>query len=282
MSLSAASGDTGELRSVELLSSVQRRASLELSFEPVLAELRHWEDHPAYWRLGLTARQEGQALLLQRLSKGSGKELWLCLMCSENVEYQADERGGLGSLSRPFVKARVRLSLEPGKSCRLLFALCVGVSRQEALAAAQRILYGEKLLQASMAGAAAVHLGMSPEELGAAMDMVLSLWQNRLYRAAPRRELWRYGVSGDLPIICCEGDSPDSEKLLRRFCLLKSCGLNADLIYLSDQQGNTSSPCWDVCSPYSPRWAWRPLWAVRGAYTCCPAPPAPWWRAAAP
>lgn len=242
MSLSAASGDTGELRSVELLSSVQRRASLELSFEPVLAELRHWEDHPAYWRLGLTARQEGQALLLQRLSKGSGKELWLCLMCSENVEYQADERGGLGSLSRPFVKARVRLSLEPGKSCRLLFALCVGVSRQEALAAAQRILYGEKLLQASMAGAAAVHLGMSPEELGAAMDMVLPLWQNRLYRAAPRRELWRYGVSGDLPIICCEGDSPDSEKLLRRFCLLKSCGLNADLIYLSDQQGEYQQP----------------------------------------
>ncbi len=242
MSISAAAADIGELRSIELQSSRQCRSCLELGFEPVLAELRHWEDHPAYWRLGLTARQEGQALLLRRLPKDSGRELWLCLMCSETAEYQADAGGGLGSLSRPYVKVRIRLSLEGGRNCRLRFALSIGGSSQEALASAQRILYSEKPSQGSMAGAAGVHLGMSPEELGAAMDMVLPLWQNRLYRAAPRRELWRYGLSGDLPVICCIGDSPDSDKLLRRFCLLKSCGLNADLVYFSDQQGEYQQP----------------------------------------
>ena len=87
-----------------------------------------------------------------------------------------------------------------------------------------------------------MHLGMSQEEVGAAMEQVLPLWKNRLSAAAPRRELWRYGISGDLPILCCEGNSPDSEKLLRRFCLLKSCGLNADLIFFSDEQGEYQQP----------------------------------------
>ena len=242
MSVSAAAGDTGELRSIELQSAQRRRVRLELNFEPVLAELKRWQDHPAYWRLGIIARQEGQALLLRRLPKGSGREFWLCLMCSEAVEYQADAGGGLGSLSRPYIRACVQLSLTEGDGCRLCFALCAGASREEALDAAQRILYGEKAPLSSMVGAAAVHLGMSPEELGSAMDMALPLWRNRLHRAAPRRELWQYGLSGDLPIISCDGDDPDGSKLLRRFCLLKSCGLNADLVFFSNQQGEYQQP----------------------------------------
>lgn len=242
MSISVAPGDTGELRCFELQSSRRCQPWLELSFEPVMAELSRWLDHPAYWRLGFTARQEGRALLLHRLPKDSGRGLWLCLMCSEAAEYQAQAGGGLGALSRPLIKAGLRLELEAGKSFQLRFALCVGSSSQEALAAAQRILYSEKPFQASMVGAAGIHLGMSQEEVGAAMDMVLPLWQNRLYRAAPRKELWQYGVSGDLPIICCDGDSPELAKLLRRFCLLKTCGLNADLIFFDSQPGEYQQP----------------------------------------
>ncbi len=242
MSVSAATGDIGELRCLELQGSQRRQVRLELSFQPILAELSHWEDHPAYWKLGITAEQEGQALLLHRLPKDSGRGLWLCLLCSDEAEYQGDAKGGLGSLSQPLVRVGVKLLLDEGKSCSVRFALCVAAFREEALAAAQRILYSDKGAQASMAGAAAVHLGMSPEEVGAAMSMVLPLWQNRLYRSAPRLDLWQYGVSGDLPIICCQGDSPESEKLLRRFCLLKSCGLNADLIFFSDQQGEYQQP----------------------------------------
>ena len=54
-------------------------------------------------------------------------------------------------------------------------------------------------------------------------------------------ELWQYGISGDLPIICCDGRAAETEALLRAFCLLKSCGMDADLLFFSDEHGNTGS-----------------------------------------
>lgn len=242
LSVSAASGDCGELRSVELRSQDSRDLELELSFEPILAESGPYHDHPAYWRLGLIAEQEGRALLLHRLPKGNIRSLWLCLLCSHSCKYRADAGGALGPLSQPLVKAAVSLNLEAGKSSILRFALCVSPDRAEALAGAQRILYSENGSRGSMAGAAALHLGMSREELGSAMDMVLPLLRNRLGSAVPRRDLWQFGLSGELPLICCQGDSPESDRLLRRFCLLKSCGLNADLVLFSDEQGEYQQP----------------------------------------
>lgn len=242
VSLSAAIGERGELRCLELRSQTRQQLRLELEFEPVLAEENHFQDHPAYWRLGITAEQEGRALLLHRLPKGNAPGLWLCLLCSQDCQFEADRKGGLGPLSQPWVKGRCQVLLDGDRARSLRFALCLGDSREQALTGAGRILRQGGGPQASMVGAAAVHLGMGQEEVGAAMELVLPLWRNRLSAAVPRQELWRYGVSGDLPILCCEGNSPDSEKLLRRFCLLKSCGLNADLIYFSDEQGEYQQP----------------------------------------
>ena len=124
-----------------------------------------------------------------------------------------------------------------------------------------------------MVGAAAVHLGMRQEEVGAAMELVLPLWENRLSAAAPKRELWRYGISGDLPILCCEGNAPDSEKLLRRFCLLKSCGLNADLVYFSDEQGEYQQPLRERLGRHLER-------TGTSQTTGCPRHPFPSWNSA--
>ena len=83
---------------------------------------------------------------------------------------------------------------------------------------------------------------MSGDETGAAMAMLPALIENPLHEAAPRRELWRYGISGDLPLICCEGRAQEAEPLLRQFCLLKSCGVDADLVYLSPEHGEYQQP----------------------------------------
>ena len=40
-------------------------------------------------------------------------------------------------------------------------------------------------------------------EIGAAMALLPALRENRLREAAPRAALWPYGLSGDLPILCC-------------------------------------------------------------------------------
>ena len=60
--------------------------------------------------------------------------------------------------------------------------------------------------------------------------------------AAPRRELWPCGISGDYPLLCCEARAIEALPLLRRWLLLKSCGVESDLVYLSDEQGEYHRP----------------------------------------
>ena len=93
-----------------------------------------------------------------------------------------------------------------------------------------------------MLRAAAARLSMSAEETDAAMALVLPLWENRLLKAAPRRELWRWGVSGDLPILLCQAGAAEQDWLLRAFCLLKSCSLESELVFLSREEGEYLRP----------------------------------------
>lgn len=84
-------------------------------------------------------------------------------------------------------------------------------------------------------------LGMSAAEIGAAMELLPALL-SPVCHAAPRRELWPFGISGDLPILCCRADAAECLPLLRRFCLLKSCGAECELVYLSAEQGEYRQP----------------------------------------
>ena len=82
---------------------------------------------------------------------------------------------------------------------------------------------------------------MSAAEIGAAMELLPALL-SPVCHAAPRRELWPFGISGDLPILCCRADAAECLPLLRRFCLLKSCGAECELVYLSAEQGEYRQP----------------------------------------
>lgn len=234
-------GEAGELRQYVISSQQQRRLDVEFSFRPVLAKPGPYLDHPAYWRLGIEAQLKGRALLLHRLPKGEEKGLWLCLMSDRKTSFSADSEGGLGGLARPMVKASLCLDLAPKKQEILSFALCLGESSEAALAGAERILEGSEQ-SASMLFAVGSKLGMDHEQISAAMDLVAPLWDWRLRAACPKKELWRYGISGDLPILCLPGDDPDALPLLRRFCLLKSCGLDSDLVLFTGELGEYKQP----------------------------------------
>jgi len=237
----SAEGELGEA----LLLSVSGEAQtlpLTIRFAPVLALERDWNNHRAYWQLGMWAEQRDGRLLLRRLSKNGEPERWFCLAADQPAVFQADARGGLGALLSPLVSARVELGLRRGKKAQVRFALALGQSAQEAFDAASRILAAPQSAAGSMLRAAALRLGMSGDELGEAMDLVLPLWENRLFNAAPKSALWRWGISGDLPLICCEAGAAESERLLRAFCLLKSCGLEAELIYLTSEHGEYLRP----------------------------------------
>lgn len=237
--LFAAAGEWGEKRIIRLRAKQDISFTLSLSFFPVLASAADYEGHPAYWRLGMESEIEGGSLLLRRLRRGDKRELWLCLACSEAAELSAQRFGGGGSLSDPYIRASVSAALAAGDALELSFALCLGYTREAALSGAEHILSGAD--SGNLTGAAAVHLNMTGAELSAAMDYLPYLIAP-VINAPPRRELWQYGISGDLPIIACDLDERAAADALRRFCLIKSCGMDCELVYLSSESGEYRQP----------------------------------------
>lgn len=237
--LCTAAGEWGEKRIVRLRSGRDLSLELNLSFRPILASAADFDGHPAYWRLGIEAEPVGNALLLHRLRRGSSRELWLCVACSEGCELSAEPPAGGKSLSDPHVSITVNKAVMGGSTAELAFALCLGFSREAALSGAQHILSSADC--GNLTGAAAVHLNMTGGELGGAMEWLPYLI-TPVTEAPPRRELWQYGISGDLPIICCDIDDRAAADTLRRFCLIKSCGMDCELVYLSGENGEYRQP----------------------------------------
>ena len=217
--LCAASGDPGERW------ELQGPGPLEFTFRPLLARERDVRDAPAYWRLGILAQEREDALLLRRLPRRDRPGCWLCLRGEGKVRFRFDPR-------------RMQVCCESrGNSLRL--ALCPGDTAEEALAGAARILRSRE--RGNLVTAVALRLGTSAAEVGAAMAL-LPLFSRPLRHAAPRRALWPYGISGDFPLLCCEGRSPEALPLLRQWLLLKSCGAESELVVFSDEEGEYRRP----------------------------------------
>ena len=265
-----AAGELGETLSLTLSSDENRKLPLTLRLTPVLASERDWADHRAFWQLGMTAEVRDGRLLLRRLSKTGGAELWLCLCSDAPAVFDADARGGLGPLVSPLLTARMELALKRKRPQALHFILTLGRSADEAFDAAGRLLDAPADPGGNMPRAASLRLGLSGEGLGEAMDLVLPLWENRLLDAAPKRELWRWGISGDLPIIACRAGAAEADKLLRQFCLLKSCGLEAELVFLSDEQGEYLRPRLRELESRLASFGLAALLGAKGGVLCAP------------
>lgn len=241
--VAAAGGENGELRIIELSAKQDIDSmTLSFSFEPVLADINDYVNHPAYWRLGVELRRDGNCLMLRRLPRGRQREIWLCLACDSPMRSAAERTGNEGSVSEPFVTASVDISMKAAERRSLRFALCLGASLEEAYAGAQHMLAIGPAEYGAMVSACASLTHMEPKEVGAAMSMVGRLWFVRAEQPFPaKQKLWQYGLSGDLPIICCES-SEEAESLTRQFCLLRSCGVFADLVFFTDEGGEYYRP----------------------------------------
>jgi len=245
--IAAAGSECGEIRITELHAKADiESAKMIISFEPVLAGFDDYVNHPAYWRLGLDSKADGNCLMLHRLPRGRQNELWLCLACDKTALFSADRDGGTGHLSAPLVTVKSPFSLKAGEHFSIRLALCVGDSAEGAFIGAQRMLAMGVSEFGSMPSACAVMLQMSTAELDLAMSMIGSLWFEKAEKPfVSKQKLWQYGISGDMPIIFCPIDKSDSEtvqSVTKQFCLLRACGVYADLVFLCDEGGEYSRP----------------------------------------
>lgn len=263
-------GEWGECRALQLKSVQERTTRLTLGFRPVLARRADWESHPSFWRLGLWSEEQDGALLIRRLPRGDAPGCWLCLSANVPLSLSADENGGLGWLSRPLVRAEAEIALAAGEKTELRFALCLAPTAEGAIAGAGRLLEAGESERGRMVGGAATLLGLSPAEIGKAMDLLPALTRSRLHEAVPRRELWAYGLSGDLPILSCRGDRREADALLGRYLLLRSAGLDADLVFFSDEAGEYRQPFRRSVTHALARHGLEPLLGARGGVHILP------------
>ena len=213
-------------------SGLEEPAEAELSLIPLLAPLSDALDHPAFARLGVFAQEKDDVLLLRRIARRGRTDLYLAAACSRPADMSAEKGGGSGTLLRPAL--RLRAPLENGGE-PLRFALCAASDAAEAAEGAKRLLGGTG--RGRFVTAAATLLGMKEQALGGAMALAAALRSPAPREAAPRSELWKYGVSGDLPILLCSVGAREEEELLEQFCLLRSLNVGAELVFVSDEEG---------------------------------------------
>ncbi len=252
-SVAVARGETGELRRF----SARAGAKLLLELQPVLARQSDYEAHPAFWRLGLECRQKEGRIYIRRLARGDQPESWLCLAATAPLTV---EQGGGWQMIKP-----LRISAQLPEGGCLALALAVGESRGAAETAARRILAGDT---ADMAGTMAGLLGLGPEGLGESFRLARAIARPRVAANAlsRREELWKLGLSGDLPIVAVSArDSGDeAKKLIKHHALLTACGLSFDLAIDTGEAGDYLHPRAAALRKFMERCGLAPFENARG------------------
>lgn len=247
-------GPSGERRSCRLL----------IGLKPVLAPYNDYINHPAFYGLGLEAGSSNGMAVIRRLKRGNTPESFMCLAASEPLEcsFSGDDmpgRGGLASaleqsmpsfqgwLSNPCIHACLDLHVQSGSGSAVTIALAMGATREEAESAAQHILAEGDASGEPFAALNVKALGMNEKQVELAMELLRSIsFPEPRDVSAPRSELWRFGISGDLPIICREtGDEAgleDAGNLITAHSLLCTLGRPFDLAFITDEGGDYLRP----------------------------------------
>ena len=231
LTVSVGASDAGVLYELSAASAPED-AEAELSLTPLLVPLREALDHPAFARLGVRAEERDGVLLLRRVARRSSEDIFLAAACSRPAAMRASEDGREGVLLRPRLSIRAPLA---GGGESLRFALCLSHDAQEAADGAKRILSDPR--RGRFVSSAATLLGLQNSGLGGAMALAAAIRCFHPREAAPKAELWKYGLSGELPLLLCPAGAREEEELIAQFCLLRSLTLGAELVLLSAEEG---------------------------------------------
>ena len=239
----------GERRQLVIRREGTGEAAAGIALEPVLLPERDRRAHPSFGRLGLFARRTEKGLAIRRLPRGNRPERWLALVCDRPGDFSGDYRlpPGTGAfreawLCEPLAAGRIPLGSE--RECRLTFSLAVAETEEAALRRAEEGLTGEtgpgvpELLRRQW--------GLDQRQTELAWEELRALVRtDRAFPAEPgqgRESLWRLGVSGDRPVHVCLCAGAEgvllARETVRRHALLRRSGLDADLVLLTEEEGD--------------------------------------------
>lgn len=254
----------GEKRVVSVSPTDKSEQSCELlvMLEPLLIPYSDYVNHPAFCKLGMHARQLGDALIIRRIARNDNPELFLCITASEPAQFsarrsQAPGRGGLfdavtniksaslGWLYDPMICAKIPLRLKSGVGSTVEIAIAVGTSENEAYASAHKILVDNSSGSSNFLTELAVGLKMSDRQLDCAMELLCAVCfpTPAVYS---KSELWRFGISGEKPVFVFEISDEDSlveaAAYVKAHTFLNSVSIGFDLVFITDEGGDYLRP----------------------------------------
>lgn len=163
--------------------------------------------------------------------------------------------GTVGATLDPIFALRAHVSISPNKSVSLIFSTSAAESREQVVASVDKYCHLECFQRAeklawTRSQVELQHLGISRNEANLFQRLAGHLiYTNprmrplesvlRLNRGTPQT-LWKYGISGDLPIMIvrvdlCNGWENSVSQILRAHEYLRSKGLIFDLVIFNDQ-----------------------------------------------
>ncbi len=285
LDIAVSTEDDVEVRRLAVTNHSDRHREIEITSyaEIVLAPAADDLAHPAFGKLFVETEYlpERTALLCSRRPRSTDEAaLWAVHVLSLEgrtqgpLEWETDRSRFLGrgrgaddpqaldgrSLSGttgvvldPIVSLRQRIRLAPGGFVRLSFATGMALSRDTALALAQK--YHEPSSAARTFALAFAHAQSALRHLGIASEDALLyerlasrvLYADRSLRAGPeilarsefgQEGLWPHGISGDLPILLVqvveEDDLPLVREVLQAQEYWRLKGLRADVVILNE------------------------------------------------
>ena len=298
--------DDTELRIVRIQNHSQREIALDVVsyFEPVLADAKADEAHPAFSNLFLHTewRADWRALLLTRKARLQGDPAMAMahFLAESNanlrsVDYIADRRTFIGRNRQPSHPAnavhsktanplasttlstpgpveannqldpacglRLRIRIPAGGKARLTFATAAAASTAELTGRIDKYLQRMHVKRASRMAATLAQirlrdLGVAPDENAALQDLTTALMYVCTLLAKPllqqatseaawghplvnQRHLWRFGLSGDRPIVLVRIHASSGLNVLQSLMRAQPwwgfCGLPMDLVILNSE-----------------------------------------------
>lgn len=287
--------DTAGVRRVRLKNTGTKplETTLICYLEPALDTMQAFSAHPAFSKLFLRADPQPDGALLSRFAN-DGSECYAYVACDGALESVCNNReralgragyrgllhpapGDGTSAPDPCVVLRIPVSLKPGAEQAVTVSLAYGRSAEDARLAARRALNLNRTSAAHRITELLSMLDITPNGAHEAFRMYRDacfitpdrrraaefIERNRKSREA----LWKFGVSGDLPIIAVhagEEVGEREERLLERHMFLYLNGAYADLLLIINDGGDYMRRCRTAALDIMNEWGGESIVGTRG------------------
>ncbi len=282
----AVATDDAELRRVTITNRSLRTRNIELTSYAELALAPHAADtaHPAFSKIFVETEllEEGVLIAHRRLRSPEDPSIWVASIligCDGTSEYETDRRafigrgrsrtnpaalntrltGTTGAVLDPIHSFRHRIVLEPRDQKVLCFICLAARSREDLLTMIRKYQRQDAVTRAfdmiwTRSQLEFRYLRIGPATAHRYQDLAgYLIYPNPRLRARSRpstqlsqKSLWRYGISGDLPVLVLSIADDQGEGLVREVLVAHSywrmLGMEADVVILNREVPGYDAP----------------------------------------